>query len=76
MHLAVSPASLPTATVYAAYSQTITASGGTSPYTFGETGALPVGSRSSSGGSSRAPISAASQPGNYPFTVTATDAPV
>jgi hypothetical protein len=40
----VSPSSLPTPVLNAAYSQTISGSGGTSPYTFAVTaGALPTG---------------------------------
>jgi hypothetical protein len=42
--LSLSPTTLSAATVAAAYSQTITASGGTSPYTYAVTaGALPAG---------------------------------
>ncbi|MDB6116236.1 MAG: hypothetical protein JWO08_17, partial [Verrucomicrobiaceae bacterium] len=42
--IAINPASLPTAFVNGAYSQTITASGGNSPYTFAITsGTLPAG---------------------------------
>lgn len=42
--ITLSPARLPDGTVGAAYSQTITGSGGTAPYTFGVTaGALPAG---------------------------------
>jgi large repetitive protein len=73
VHLAVSPTSLPSATVYTAYSQAITASGGTSPYTYAETGSLPSGITLSSAGVLAGTDSAASQPGTYSFTVTATD---
>ena len=74
VHLGLSPASLPSATVYLAYSQVISASGGTSSYTYSETGALPTGITLSTGGTLSGTISAASQPGSYPITVTATDA--
>ena len=68
--ITVAPTSLPGGTVNSAYSQTISASGGTSPYTFSYTGTLPTGlSFSSSGVLSGTPTSA----GTYTFTVTATD---
>lgn len=42
--VAITPASLPAATVATAYNQTITASGGTAPYTYAVTaGSLPAG---------------------------------
>lgn len=41
--LLMAPASLPNASVGSLYSQTITTSGGTGPYTYIETGALPPG---------------------------------
>ncbi len=70
--LTLSPASLPSATVGAAYRQTITANGGTSPYTFAVTsGSLPAGLALSSGGSFSGTASAA---GSFTFTLTATDA--
>jgi large repetitive protein len=69
--ISVAPASLPGATQGSAYSQTVTASGGTVPYTFAITaGALPAGLSLSSGGSlSGTPTSS----GTFNFTVTATD---
>ena len=70
----LSPTSLPSATVYIAYSQTVTTSGGISAYTYSETGALPTGITLSSGGTLSGTISAAGQSGSYPITVTATDA--
>jgi hypothetical protein len=74
VHLAVSPSNLPAATVYAAYSQTVSATGGTSPYTFAVTsGSLPTGLTLSSGGVLSGTISAAAQSGTFNFTVTATD---
>jgi hypothetical protein len=74
VHLAVSPSSLPAATVYTAYSQTITASAGTSPYTFAVTsGSLPTGLTLSSGGVLSGTINTSGQVGSYGFTVTATD---
>jgi hypothetical protein len=69
--ISVSPTTLPSAVVGGAYSQTITASGGTGPYTFAVTaGSLPVGlSLSSAGVLSGTPTAA----GTFNFTVTATD---
>jgi hypothetical protein len=70
--ITVSPATLPAAVAGVAYSQTITASGGTAPYTFFMTaGALPPGlSLSSAGLLWGTPTSF----GGYTFTITATDA--
>ena len=57
-----------------AYSQTLTAAGGTSPYTFTLTaGSLPTGLTLSSGGVLSGTPTAS---GTFPFTVTAADAPV
>lgn len=54
-----------------AYSETITAQGGTSPYTFAVTaGALPTGTSMSSGGVISGTATAA---GTFSFTVTVTD---
>ena len=71
--ISLAPATVPAATQYAAYSaQTLTASNGTTPYSWSYTGALPTGmSLSSSGVLSGTPTSA---PGSYNITVTATDA--
>ncbi|MGA9750840.1 MAG: Ig domain-containing protein, partial [Acidobacteriota bacterium] len=70
--IALSPSSLTGGTSGLPYSQTITASGGTSPYSFAVTsGTLPAGiTLSSSGTLSGTPT----VPGTYNFTVTATDA--
>jgi hypothetical protein len=70
-NLTLAPATLPSGTVGTAYSQTITASGGTSPYTFTKTsGTVPAGLTLSSGGVlSGTPTTATS----YSFTVQATD---
>lgn len=70
--ITLSPTTLPNPTIGVAYSQSITASGGTAPYTFSLTaGALPVGmSFSSAGVLSGTPISG----GAFNFTITATDA--
>ena len=67
----IAPATLPNPTVGAAYSRTVTASGGTAPYTFAVTaGATPSGlSLSPAGVLSGTPTSA----GTVNFTVTATD---
>ncbi len=67
----VSPATLPNGTVAAAYSQTVSASGGTGPYTFAVTaGTLPAGLTLSSGGVLAGTPTAG---GTFNVTVTATD---
>ena len=67
----VSPTSVPSGTVAAAYSQTITASGGVAPYSFAVTaGALPAGLTLSSGGVLSGTPTAG---GTFNFTITATD---
>ncbi|MDO7849880.1 putative Ig domain-containing protein, partial [Hymenobacter sp. M29] len=72
--ITVGPASLPNGTQGTAYSQTLTASGGTAPYTYAITaGALPSGLSLTAGGT------LAGTPtvnGSFTFTVTATDASV
>jgi uncharacterized repeat protein (TIGR03803 family) len=70
--IAVAPTTLPGATMGAAFSQTLTASGGTTPYTFGALAAsLPPGlSLNSAGVLSGTPSSS----GTFSFAVTATDA--
>lgn len=67
----VAPATLPGPTVGSSYSQTITAAGGTAPYTFAVTaGALPQGlTLSAAGVLSGTPTAS----GTFNFTVTATD---
>ncbi|MCC4605685.1 putative Ig domain-containing protein [Xanthomonas campestris pv. parthenii] len=67
----VAPASLPAATAGTAYSQNLSASGGTAPYSFAITaGALPAGlTLSSTGVLSGTPTAS----GAFNFTVTATD---
>lgn len=70
--IAISPATLPDATVGLAYNQTISASGGTAPYTYSVTmGSLPTGLtlNSSTGVLSGTPTAG----GTFTFTVTATD---
>ena len=67
----VSPGTLPNGAVAAPYSQTITASGGTAPYTFAVTaGALPAGLTLSPAGALTGTPTAG---GTFNFTVTATD---
>ena len=68
----LAPASLPNGGIGMAYSQTLTASGGTAPYTFNVvSGALPPGlTLTPSGMLAGAP----STSGSFTFTVTATDA--
>ncbi|MFO1485862.1 MAG: GEVED domain-containing protein [Verrucomicrobiaceae bacterium] len=69
--LGISPASLPAAYFGGSYSQALTASNGTAPYTFAmQTGALPSGlSLSSNGVISGVP----SATGNFVFTIRVTD---
>lgn len=70
--IVVNPATLPNATAAVAYSQTLSASGGTAPYSFAVTaGALPAGLTLSSTGSLSGTPSAV---GSFNFTVSATDA--
>ena len=67
----VSPASLPAATAGTNYSQTVSANGGTAPYTFAVTaGALPAGLNLSSAGVLSGTPTAS---GSFNFTVSATD---
>jgi len=69
--IALSPATLPNGMLGTPYSQTITASGGTGPYTFAVTmGTLPPGLTLATNGTlSGTPTSA----GSFTFVVTATD---
>jgi len=69
--VAIAPTTLPAGDVGAAYSQTVTASGGTAPYSYAVTaGALPVGvTLAANGALSGTPTSG----GAFNFTVTATD---
>ena len=70
--LTVSPATLPATTQGVAYSQSVTASGGTAPYTYAViVGALPTGL--SLNGSSGAITGTSSASGTFNFTITATD---
>ncbi|MBI5668553.1 MAG: choice-of-anchor D domain-containing protein [Chloroflexi bacterium] len=70
----LSPPSLPSGTVGVRYNQTVTATGGTGPYTLTQTGTLPPGisfiPSTPSATLSGTPTSA----GSFTFTVTATDA--
>jgi hypothetical protein len=68
--ITVSPSTVPAAVYNSAYSQTFTAGGGTGPYSFELTGALPGGMSFSGAALSGSPTST----GDYSFTVTATDA--
>lgn len=69
--VSISPASLPNGAVTAAYSQTLTASGGVSPYSFAVTaGAVPTGLTLSAGGVLSGTPTAG---GSFNFTATATD---
>lgn len=70
--LTIAPTTLPGGFVGTAYSQTLTASGGTAPYTFTcTTGSLPEGLTLATGGVLSGTPSAA---GSIPFTITTTDA--
>ncbi len=69
--ITISPSSLPAATAEQSYSQTITASGGTAPYTYSENGALPSGITLSSGGTLSGTTTVT---GSFSIIVTATDA--
>ncbi|WP_168389207.1 IPTL-CTERM sorting domain-containing protein [Xylophilus sp. Leaf220] len=69
--ITVAPATLPNPRVGVAYSQTVSASGGTAPYTFAITaGALPAGMNLGVGGTLSGTSTSA---GTFNFTVTATD---
>lgn len=69
--ITVAPGTVPGATVGTAYSQTLSASGGTAPYTFSASGSVPPGlSLASDGTLSGTPTTA----GDFSFTATATDA--
>ena len=69
--ISIAPATLPAATVATAYSQSVTASGGTASYSYAVTaGALPTGLTLSSGGALSGTPTAS---GSFNFTITATD---
>ena len=67
----ISPSSLPAATLNAAYSQVISATGGTAGFTFSESGALPSGItlNAATGTLSGTPTKA----GTFPISITAKD---
>ena len=69
-----SPTSLPSATVYIAYSQALTTSGGLSAYTYTETGPLPTGITLSSRRHAVGHHQRRRPVGQLPITVTSTDA--
>jgi hypothetical protein len=68
--IVLTPTSLPAAVVSTNYQQTITATGGTAPYTYAATGALPGGLTLSSNGTLSGSPTAA---GTANFTIKATD---
>ena len=74
--ITVSPATLPVPVIGVPYSQTITASGGTPPYTFTvSSGALPPGLNLNPTSGTTAVISGTpTTAGTFTFTITATDA--
>lgn len=67
--LILNPATLPPGYVSVPYSQTLTAQGGTSPYTYKETGTLPPGITFTNGSISGTPGAT----GSYPVKITVTD---
>jgi hypothetical protein len=70
--ITLTPATLPDVPAGAAYSQALTADGGTAPYSYAVTdGTLPAGLTLSSDGTL---AGTPATPGSYDFTVTATDA--
>ncbi|PZQ18412.1 MAG: autotransporter outer membrane beta-barrel domain-containing protein [Rhodanobacter denitrificans] len=70
--ITIAPATIPDGVVGEAYTATLTASGGTAPYTYAVTaGALPAGVTLASGGTLAGTPTAG---GSFTFTVTATDA--
>lgn len=70
--ISLSPSSLPGEYINRSYNQTVSASGGSAPYTYTHTaGTLPNGLSLSSGGSITGTTSAT---GTFTFTITATDA--
>jgi len=71
--ITVNPATLPNGSVGTAYSQTVSASGGTPPFSFAvSSGSLPTGLLLNSG--SGAITGTPTAPGTFTFTITATDA--
>lgn len=68
--MSINPGSLPNGFVGTAYSQTVTGSGGTGPYSFTSTGTLPTGLSLSSGGTLSGTPTAG---GSFTFTVHGTD---
>ena len=70
--LQITTASLPNGTVGGGYSASVSASGGTPPYTF-SAGGLPSGVSISPGGAISGTIPATTPPGNFEVTATVTD---
>ena len=70
--ITLTPATLPNATVGTAYSQALTATGGTAPYTFTTTGVLPAGLALSSAGVLTGTPTVASTSVTFVVTATAT----
>ncbi len=68
--ITIIPTTLTTATAGRSFSQAFTASGGTGPYTYAESGALPSGITFINGKLSGITVAI----GSYPITITATDA--
>lgn len=74
--ITLTPATIPNGLVGQAFSQTLTASGGTAPYTFSvATGALPTGLTLTLAGGLGLIAGTPTTNGTYTFTIRATDAP-
>jgi len=68
--IVLSPASLPSGTAGATYTQAMTASGGAAPYTYTRSGALPAGLSFTAGAFAGIPT----ESGSFPLSITAEDA--
>jgi len=72
--ITIAPASVPNATQYAAYSQTLTAGGGNGGYAWDlSAGSLPAGLSLSTAGVISGTTTIAATPGSYPFTARVVD---
>lgn len=71
--LKLQPNNLPDGTQYTVYSETLTASGGTPPYFWSQTGTLPTGLTFTPSGSTAVISGIPTQAGTFAFRVTLTD---